>query len=94
MLSGDSPTKVKAEVYNFGSETFSCKLRLHIPEGWSGAIDDGEISIEPMGRVVRELEISADTEASPEPDQIRVDAVDLSGEARTFTVAWIAVKKG
>lgn len=92
LLKGDSTTKVGVEVYNFGEADLSYSLKLQLPEGWKGALDDEDVSVEPMGRTVRELTISPTAEAGSEPVQIRIDAVDSSGETETFILAWIAIK--
>lgn len=92
LLPGDSTTQVNIEIYNFGETDFSCSLKLRLPDEYRGTLEDEEVSAGPMERVVRELAISATAEASSEPRQIRVDAVDSSGEIETFMVAWLAVK--
>jgi hypothetical protein len=92
LLPGDSPTKVGVQVYNFGKDQFPCKLKLHLPEGYQGALDGEEVSVSPMGRVVREFEISPGVNAGSEPVQIRVDLMNLSGEVETFILAWLAIK--
>jgi hypothetical protein len=92
LLKRDSATKVGVEVYNFGEADLSYSLKLRLPEGWSGALDDEGVSAEPMGQTVRELTISPTAEVGSEPVQIQVNAVDSSGETETFILAWIAVK--
>jgi len=92
LLSEDSPTKVGMEVYNFGRCQFPGKLELQLPEGWNGTLDDDEISVTPMGQVIREFELSPTAKASSDPSQIRVNLINLSGEVETFIIAWLAIK--
>ncbi len=92
LLSTGSPTKVNVEMYNLGKREFHCKLRLRLPEGYEGSLGAWEISVDPMGRVVEEFQISPTDSATSEPGQIRIDAVDLSGQVEAFILAWIGIK--
>jgi len=90
MLPGNSPTKVSIEIYNFGENEFSGKLKLHLPEGYQGMLDDEDINIGPMGRIIRKLELLPSAEADSGTEEIRVDLTDTSGGIGTFILAWIA----
>ena len=61
-------------------------------EGWKGKLDGQEISVKPMERLVKEFELSADSGATSEPAQIKLNLIDESGKADTFALAWIARK--
>jgi hypothetical protein len=94
MLPGDSPTKVNVEVYNFGESEFHCMLNPQLPEGWKGILDSEEFHVSPMGREVKELELSPGSEASSERAPVRVDLMNSSGKVETFVVAWLAARTG
>lgn len=90
MLPGNSPTKVSIEIYNFGENEFSGKLKFHLPEGYQGMLDDEEINIGPMERIIRKLKLLPGAESDSGPEEIRVDLTDTSGRIKTFILAWIA----
>jgi hypothetical protein len=92
MLLGESTTKVNVQVYNFGESEFSCKLNLQLPEGWKGILDSEEFHVSPMGREVKEMELSPGSEESSERAQVRVDLMNSSGKVKMFAVAWIAAR--
>jgi len=92
LLPGDSPTKVNLEVYNFGQCQFPCKLELQLPEGWKGTLDNDEISVQPMGQVIRKIELSPSDKANRAPVQIRVNLINKCGEVETFIIAWLSTK--
>lgn len=94
LLPKNSPTKVKVEVYNFGGSEFSGNLELWPPEEWIGKLNDDGVIVSPMGRVVRELELSPGVKASSDRTQFRVNLINLSGEIETFIIAWVAPKEG
>ena len=92
LLPGDSPTKVEVEVYNFGEGEFSGKLKLLLPKGWKGTLNSNEVSVNPMGRIVQELELSPSTEASSDRTQLRVNLINLSGEVETFIIGNLEIR--
>jgi hypothetical protein len=87
---GDS-TRIGVELYNFSSQEFPCKIELQLPHGWQGTLNDDMITISRMGMAMRDLVLSADNDAKPERDQIRVNVIDDSGKTETFTVAWVVL---
>lgn len=88
----DSLTKVEVEVYNFGEGEFSGKLKLLLPKGWKGTLNSNEVSVNPMGRVVQELELSPSTETSSDQTQLRVNLINLSGEVETFIIGNLEIR--
>lgn len=92
LLPGNSTTKASIEVYNFGSKQFSGKLGLQLPEGYAGKLGAAEISIDPMGRTVEQLELSPGSEANTNPEELRVDLLNASNEIETSILAWVAAK--
>jgi hypothetical protein len=84
-------TRIGIELYNFSSQEFPCKIELQLPNGWQGTLNDDMITISRMGMAMRDLVLSADNDAKPERDQIRVNIIDDSGKVETFTVAWVVL---
>ena len=83
--------RIGVELYNFSSQEFPCKIELQLPNGWQGTLNDDMITISRMGMAMRDLVLSADNDAKPERDQIRVNIIDDSGKTETFTVAWVVL---
>ncbi|MEK7397430.1 MAG: glycosyl hydrolase, partial [Candidatus Poribacteria bacterium] len=69
-------TRIGVELYNFSSQEFPCKIELQLPNGWQGTLNDDMVTISRMGMAMRDLVLSADNDAKPERDQIRVNIID------------------
>jgi hypothetical protein len=87
LLPSDSKTEVALEIYNFGNDKFNCKLNLQMPQGWDDKLDNDKAEIAPMDRIVRKLEITPTESIKPEPDLIRIDALNSTGKTETFIIA-------
>jgi hypothetical protein len=77
------------EIYNFANQEFTCKIELQLPDGWSGTLNDNEVTVIRMGMTMRDLVLTPDADVKSESVQLRVNLINESGKVETFTVAWI-----
>jgi len=81
--------RIGLEIYNFANQEFTCKIELQLPDGWTGALNDNEVTVSRMGMTMRDLVLIPDADMKPESVQLRINLINESGKVETFTVAWI-----
>ena len=70
-------------------QEFPCKVELQLPNGWSGTLNDNEVTVSRMGMTMRDLVLIPNADVKSESVQLRASLINESGKVETFTVAWI-----
>ncbi|MGQ9610278.1 MAG: hypothetical protein ACUVWN_13340 [bacterium] len=89
ILQKDAINKVDVEVCNFSNNTFSGYLSVEFSEGWQGKINEPEINIQSMSRVLKTLEIQNTGKMDSERVPLKVNLMDKAGDLKTFIVCWV-----
>ncbi len=89
ILQKNVPNKVDIEICNFGNDIFSGNLNVEFPKGCQGKLDEPRITISPMNRILRTLEIQNTDKTDSERVTLKVSLMDESGNLETFIVCWV-----